>query len=844
MPKAMSFFTLSDDDRNTDQVRPLRETPIRNVESCIRKLAEENPYRVLGVFANSSQKDLLANASRMSAFLRVKRQIPFSTDSIGNLSIVQRSEETVNQARAALALPTQRLQHALFWFMKSSPEDSEALRRLEQGEHVAAETIWEEKSDVTARHNLILCRFLSCEGEQALRLLGCLYAESSAELGRLVDSSLCPTEEDLVDIFLSELNRESPDSILSLAVYVTRPVWKSKLSRYMVDRLIKLIHDWKEKPSASGTVSLDAAKSLVMEALPILQGLESLVGIDDTTYTNLSDQVATEVLQCAIQYFNHQEAAHTVVSETLPVMELARKIARGSAVRKRCDENIFAVRRITSQLPDESLGEEGQSVYCLIREIKKQIPTVDSLNSFLREVRPYLKILRGRLGKSNEGYLNLSARVVDCTIDGLFLMLARAVERMQQEEEKFKKAQVMASYGADHVLESALSYRQAYADARQTLEDSWKIMRSLEFFDMLNSFRRGTYTKKRSDLKKICVGASIKTVYFTDFIRRYPKCFCALIILAIAFLMFQANEIERSRSREIDVIRQDELREKQSLERKIARQYHEAKTLEDYEKLSRRCAAYLKKYKKKSSRSILEIRRNVKRNIEDIKRERLQSKAKELEDRYDHAETSFQYDVIAQEARGLARDIPSMSKLASKADQRAEDLRREEKARIHDQLWGSESRAWSTVQTKKSIEAYRNYLKYYPKGIHANRVNKLLIDAEVDSVIKSGKFSEIPESTYTETSTTAFANIEISNNTSYTLTIRYSGSTSTKLTIPPHNTKTIELVPATYNIVASVNDSDIMPLAGAETYKGGNYRITYYISTRTDYKPRYRTSLY
>ena len=75
------------------------------------------------------------------------------------------------------------------------------------------------------------------------------------------------------------------------------------------------------------------------------------------------------------------------------------------------------------------------------------------------------------------------------------------------------------------------------------------------------------------------------------------------------------------------------------------------------------------------------------------------------------------------------------------------------------------------------------------------------------------------------------SHVSISNDTGYTLTILYSGPTSTRLSIPAHSTRSTTLSNGTYRVAASVVGGGVRSFAGTESLTGGSYSASYYIVT-------------
>ena len=71
-------------------------------------IINNNPYRLLGVYSTSPQKEAVANQGKMKAFLKVGRPVTFPLDLNGLLLDVVRTEQSVADAISKLALPTEQ----------------------------------------------------------------------------------------------------------------------------------------------------------------------------------------------------------------------------------------------------------------------------------------------------------------------------------------------------------------------------------------------------------------------------------------------------------------------------------------------------------------------------------------------------------------------------------------------------------------------------------------------------------------------------------------------------------------------------------------------------------------
>lgn len=149
---------------------------------------------------------------------------------------------------------------------------------------------------------------------------------------------------------------------------------------------------------------------------------------------------------------------------------------------------------------------------------------------------------------------------------------------------------------------------------------------------------------------------------------------------------------------------------------------------------------------------------------------------------------------------------------------------------IEEHAWNTEEKAWSYALSENTISAYQKYESLYPNGSHINLCEKNLIDLEV-SRVSAGEHGSLPEMDKTGYGGGSTSDITVSNSTSYTLTLLYSGPDSKRLIIGAGRTSSVRLKNGSYRVAASVSASDVSNYAGTEELRGGSYSVDYYIST-------------
>ena len=147
------------------------------------------------------------------------------------------------------------------------------------------------------------------------------------------------------------------------------------------------------------------------------------------------------------------------------------------------------------------------------------------------------------------------------------------------------------------------------------------------------------------------------------------------------------------------------------------------------------------------------------------------------------------------------------------------------------QSWGTDKLAWKTASKNDTYEFYLKYIKLYPNGIHKSKANKKIIDFEVARDF-AGEHGFMPAMDKTGYRSGHISTVTVTNQTSYEMTLLYSGDKDSKrLVISCGGTKSVKLPNGSYRISARVNASNVIPYVGNETLTGGDYSASYYISS-------------
>ncbi|MUH38324.1 hypothetical protein D9O36_20970 [Zobellia amurskyensis] len=150
------------------------------------------------------------------------------------------------------------------------------------------------------------------------------------------------------------------------------------------------------------------------------------------------------------------------------------------------------------------------------------------------------------------------------------------------------------------------------------------------------------------------------------------------------------------------------------------------------------------------------------------------------------------------------------------------------KKRQADLLEQKQDELYANALEQNNAAAWKAFVAMYPEHPQRKRIEDKVIGLEVDEIF-NGTYGEIPTSNQMGSANYVNSDIEITNKTSYTLTLRYSGPENHRLIISPNAVQKVNLKSGDYRVTASVNASRVSNYAGRESLNG-TYSSSYYIS--------------
>lgn len=456
--------------------------------NAIPKIISQNPYRILGVYANSPKRDILSNKGKATAFLRTCRPVEFPVDLIGILPPLNRTLNLINGAEAHIAIAKEQIKYAQFWFMKITPSDNIALNYLLSGNMAKAKEIWAKQDSLSSLQNKALCFFIEASYRAAVLTAEQLYEKfGDTYINKVAPNcTLQMSGKDLWHLFLDTLGDEI--GFTKLIGLVSNVEGKSYIMSKAVGPLIIKISNEVDKAAKvdhkDPRARIEAAKKLVANTNESLSQLKGILSVTDSQYQMIADKLGLEILQCGIDYFQHSGDDRSPYT-AMEMLKKARSVVVGTLAKQRCEENITTLQKIIDTLPPLKVMAEDKEVKAELNNFKRRPEKISYAVDLLNNTKYPLQRIRQKLGPTNLYYLKISTQIVGC-----------ALHNVVEEVNAVQLGLGLETSSLDNI--------------KSVLSEAWKTTLLMDGFDMEPSFKTH-YNNNRNTLKSMCFQVGIPT---------------------------------------------------------------------------------------------------------------------------------------------------------------------------------------------------------------------------------------------------------------------------------------------------------------------------------------------
>tara|TARA_R110002051_G_scaffold131151_1_gene205018 strand:+ start:18909 stop:20432 length:1524 start_codon:yes stop_codon:yes gene_type:complete len=331
-----------------------------------------NPYRIAGILSNSSERELQKQKTKIKAFTKVGKKIKSEFD-FQILDSISRTEESINKAFSNIEQNQDKVNFALFWFLNASPFDNTAIEYLKNGDEEKAFEIWEKvtngkdvnSKNFSAFNNLGTYKLLSRDKfdiktgiESKIKLIESEYFENfvhsvADETFTIDNQKQC---EKLIDELLTQFKNQYSNSetlqLFSGCNGMTQKYLSKKFTEEPLHKIESQIENCKKKRKADQVGAYEFGLILFTNTKDDLSLLKSLLGTSDLKYKSVADQLANEIMQCGIDYFNESketDSSENYLESAQKLTKLADSIAVGKLTKDRAKDSLTSLEDMKDQ---------------------------------------------------------------------------------------------------------------------------------------------------------------------------------------------------------------------------------------------------------------------------------------------------------------------------------------------------------------------------------------------------------------------------------------------------------------------------------------------------------------
>lgn len=439
------------------------------------KAIRENPFRIIGVPANSTEKEIQKQLSKTKAYAKVGKVADNDYD-FSFMGSISRSEEDIQEASNKIQQSHNKLHYSLFWFIKNTPFDEIALNNLHDDDIGKAIEIWEKtlKEKITTKNfstyqnlsTLYIALSTIKEGIALSRLQKGIFLKGNlinsdyiSDLSKLVTGNgLSANSNEISKLFVDEiiellkpyLNKQIngisiPDFIRlfdsfpeSIRKYVS-----SKFTDNPMSSIENQIEKTSRKRENNPRNAEEYGEKLFNKTKSDLKMLKNLMGVNNLQLQMIINKLANEILQCSIDFFNKlrdEDTDYDPGNDALRIAKYSKKIGATGQTKDRIDEAMTSIQEWVDDKPNrerqEAIAEDIVYITNRLQRFQNLSNSIDNARDFVVSCKSYLSNIKNELGGGDALYLKISSAVVNNALGMVIEVVNREQSHIQYDKTK------------------------------------------------------------------------------------------------------------------------------------------------------------------------------------------------------------------------------------------------------------------------------------------------------------------------------------------------------------------------------------------------------------------------
>lgn len=417
---------------------------------------KDNPFRILGLPANTQEREIQRQLSRINRFMEINRQNELEYD-LPIIGPFVRSQDSVRSAYNAISNQKERIIYFTFWFVCLSNVDQLAFENIRNNNIKRAIELWEttlesdkvNTQNISAYHNLPLLYLLKAYEDNrvdyTLLNRACqlrVKISTSDIFNELINhiiggNGINHLSEKYLSVFINDvindeiINSKTGKASLkemlnllnsfpvSIKCEVIQRITKEPLEK--IEKAIEEVANKREKNHEEG---YNLGTRLYSRIKGALLFLKLALGENDLTYLMIANKTANELISCAIAYFNHFYDDPKIDSggQALELAQKAKSIGERTNSNLRIMENIEIFEKyISTKSERESAIRIKPAINFIINKVESfhRLPaSVDNAKALMDTCLAKLNEIKSQAGHTSEDYIFICS-IIARNVEGM-----------------------------------------------------------------------------------------------------------------------------------------------------------------------------------------------------------------------------------------------------------------------------------------------------------------------------------------------------------------------------------------------------------------------------------------
>ncbi len=342
-------------------------------------IIKHNPFRILGLTGNATEKELRKRISMLKRYAEVGKTKSFDYDFkfIGEFT---RNSYEIQQASNSIEQAHKKLLYSLFWFIKNNPFDEIAFNNLKEGNTEKAIEIWNKtlKKEITSKNyssylnlSTLYIALSTIDDQIELQKLqdgillkgNLIHSENLKDFSKLVTGN--GIVNDSIEIskkFVDEVvvllkpytdkkNGISTNDLISLFKTFPFPISiqkyiSAKFTEIPISNIDNKIEKTTRKRKDNPRDAEEYGEELYKSTESDITLLKKLMGSSNVQFQMIANKLANEILQCSIDFFNkHRDEGSKFDpgDDAMKIAKYAKSIGPTGQTKNRIDEAIVTL---------------------------------------------------------------------------------------------------------------------------------------------------------------------------------------------------------------------------------------------------------------------------------------------------------------------------------------------------------------------------------------------------------------------------------------------------------------------------------------------------------------------